>query len=129
MIVLALTAESIGIDFECYFFGKLKSDYTSDFTNLIDRSNFNRRYKRLYPRIVIFIQGMSNILNQGEDTYIVDSIPVSVCQIAREKRNKISRENFETAPDKGYSAVTRSIITVINYIWQLQFAVYLQVCT
>jgi len=108
IIALALTAESIGIDSESYFFGKLKSDYTSDFPNLIDRSNFNRRHKRLYPWISAFNQGLSNILNQGEDTYIVDSIPVPVCQIAREKRSKICRENFETAPDKGYSAVSKS---------------------
>ena len=30
IIALALTAESMGIDSESYFFGKLKSDYTSD---------------------------------------------------------------------------------------------------
>jgi hypothetical protein len=108
IIALALTAESIGIDSESYFFGKLKSDYTSDFPNLIDRSNFNRRHKRLYPWISALNQGLSNILNQGEDTYIVDSIPVPVCQIAREKRSKICKENFETAPDKGYSAVSKA---------------------
>jgi hypothetical protein len=108
IIALALTAESIGIDSESYFFGKLKSDYTCDFPNLIDRSNFNRRHKRLYPWISAINQGLSNILNQGEDTYIVDSIPVPVCQIARERRSKICRENFETAPDKGYSAVSKS---------------------
>ncbi|WP_318349333.1 IS982 family transposase [Aquipluma nitroreducens] len=108
IIALALTAESIGIDSESYFFGKLKSDYTSDFPNLIDRSNFNRRHKRLYPWISVLNQGLSNIQNQGEDTYIVDSIPVPVCQIAREKRSKICSENFETAPDKGYSAVSKA---------------------
>ena len=70
IIALALTAESIGIDSESYFFGKLKSDYTSDFPNLIDRSNFNRRHKRLYPWIAELNQGLANILNQGEDTYI-----------------------------------------------------------
>jgi hypothetical protein len=30
------------------------------------------------------------------------------CQIAREKRSRICRENFETAPDKGYSAVSKA---------------------
>ena len=85
IIALSLTAESIGINSESYFFGKLKSDYIIDFPNLIDRSNFNRRHKRLYPWISLLNQGLSNILNQGEDTYIVDSIPVPVCQIALEK--------------------------------------------
>lgn len=108
IIALALTGESIGIDSENYFFGKLKSDHSSDFINLIDRSNFNRRRKRLFPKIAELNQGLANLLNEGEDTYIVDSIPVPVCQIAREKRSRICRENFETAPDKGYSAVSKA---------------------
>jgi hypothetical protein len=108
LIVSALTAESIGIDSENYFFGNLKSDYSSDFPNLNDRFNFNRRHKRLYSWISALNQGLSNILNHGEDIYIVDSIPVPVCQIAREKRSKICRENFETAPYKDYHAVSKS---------------------
>ena len=108
IIALALTAESIGIDSENYFFGKLKSDHAKDFPNLIDRCNFNRRRKRLYPKTAELNKGLAAILNEGENSYIVDSIPVPVCQIAREKRSKVCRENFETAPDKGYSAVSKS---------------------
>ena len=108
IIALALTAESIGIDSENYFFGKLKSDHAADFPSLIDRSNFNRRRRRLYPRMAELNQGLAAMLNEGEDAYIVDSIPVPVCQIAREKRSKICKENFETAPDKGYSAVSKA---------------------
>ena len=47
-------------------------------------------------------------MNEGEDTYLVDPIPMSVCQIAREKSCKLCKENFEKAPDKGYSAVSKS---------------------
>jgi hypothetical protein len=47
-------------------------------------------------------------MNEGEDTYLVDSIPMPICQIAREKSSKICKEDFETAPDKGYSAVSKS---------------------
>ena len=108
IIALALTAESIGIDSENYFFGKLKSDHANDFPNLIDRCNYNRRRKRLYARMTELNQGLADLLNEGENTYIVDSIPVPVCQIAREKRSKVCRENFETAPDKGYSAVSKA---------------------
>ena len=108
IIALVLTAESIGIDSENYLFGKLKSDHAEDFPNLIDRSNFNRRRKRLYPLLADLNKGLADILNEGENAYLVDSIPVPVCQIAREKRSKICKENFETAPDKGYSAVSKS---------------------
>ena len=33
-------------------------------------------------------KALAALLNEGEDTYIVDSIPVPVCQIAREKQSK-----------------------------------------
>ena len=47
-------------------------------------------------------------MNEGEDIYLVDSIPIPICQLAREKSCKIYKENFEIAPDKGYSAVSKS---------------------
>lgn len=78
------------------------------FYKLIDRSNFKRRRKRLFPKIAELNQGLANLLNEGEHTYIVDSIPVPACQIAREKRSRICRENFETAPDKGYSTASKA---------------------
>ena len=108
IIALSLTAESTGNDSENYFFGKLKSTYSADFPNLIDRSNFNRRRKRLRSKIADLNQSMADFLNEGENAYIVDSIPVPICQIVREKRSKICRENFLTAPDKGYSAVSKA---------------------
>ena len=108
IIALSLTAESTGNDSENYFFGKLKSTYSADFPNLIDRSNFNRRRKRLRSKIADLNQTMADFLNEGENAYIVDSIPVPICQIVREKRSKICRENFLTAPDKGYSAVSKA---------------------
>jgi len=38
---------------------------------------------------------------------VVDSIPVPVIKIAREKTHKAFRHTFETAPAKGYSAVNK----------------------
>jgi hypothetical protein len=51
IITLSVTGESIGIDSENYFWGKLKDDYKDDLPRFIHRSNFNRRRKRLYPFI------------------------------------------------------------------------------
>lgn len=39
-----------------------------------------------------------------EDTYIVDSIPISIAHNAREYSTTICRESFRSAPDKGYCA-------------------------
>jgi len=108
IIALSITAESIGIDSENYLFGKLKKDYMADFPNLIDRCNFNRRRKQLAPYLQQLNKILADRMNEAENAFIVDSIPVPVCKIAREKSSKICRENFETAPDKGYSAVNKA---------------------
>ena len=47
IIAMSLLGETIGIDSENYLFGKIRSDHIHDFPNLIDRSRFNRRRKRL----------------------------------------------------------------------------------
>lgn len=108
IITLSVMGESIGIDSENYFWGKIKSDHSADFTNLIDRSNFNRRRKRLFPFIRELNQRLANKMNEGENVYLVDSIPIPVCQLVREKRCKICREDYLSAPDKGYSSVAKS---------------------
>jgi len=102
IITLSILGESVGIDSENYLFGKLESDHKSDFPNLIDRSRFNRRRKRLGDYISKLNRSISSLLNQGEDTYLIDSIPIPVCKIVREKRLKICKKDFDTAPDKGY---------------------------
>ena len=108
IIALSLTSESLGIDSENYLWGKLKCDHSNDFPNLIDRSNFNRRRKKLYPYVELLNQTVANEMNLDEDVYLVDSIPVPICKLAREKQVKICKEQFETAPDKGYSAVNKA---------------------
>jgi hypothetical protein len=108
IIALAITDKTLGIDSENYFGGKLKSDHTEDFHNLIDHSNFNRHRKRLYPYIKRLNQTVSNMLNEGENIYLVDSISFPVCKIAREKQSKIGRGNFETPTENSH--VLRALI-------------------
>lgn len=108
IMALSICAESLGIDSENYLWSKLKKDYRIDFPDLIDRSNFNKRRRRLQLFIHEVTKNLSMELNEGEDVFIIDSIPVPVCKIAREKRCRFGRDNFEAAPDKGYSAVTKS---------------------
>jgi hypothetical protein len=108
IIALSVCCESLGIDSENYLWSKLKKDYSDGFPNLIDRSNFNKRRRRLRLYIHKVTQQLSMILNEAENVFLVDSIPVPVCKIVREKRCKFTGESFEDAPDKGYSAVTKS---------------------
>lgn len=108
VLALTLAAESMGIDSGTYLFGKLNKDYCLDFPHLIHRCNYNRRKKALGGYLRQLNQSLADEMNKGENVFIVDSVPVPVCRIVREKTAKICKENFETAPDKGYSAVNKA---------------------
>ncbi|MEZ5197118.1 MAG: transposase [Bacteroidales bacterium] len=94
---------------------RLKSDHTKDFPNLIDRSNFNPKQKRLYPLIEQLNQTIASRLNDGENVYVIGLDPHPRLQkLRREKQSKVCKETFETAPDKGYSAVSKTTFMVTN---------------
>lgn len=108
IISLSLCSEALSIDSENLFWKKLKVEYALDFPHLIDRSNYNKRRRRLQHYIHLLNEKIAQPFNEFEDVFIVDSIPIPIVQLAREKRSKICKDNFETAPDKGYSAVSKS---------------------
>ena len=76
IIALAITGESLGINNESHFCGKLQSDHIDDFPNLIHHYNFKHKPKRIYPMIKLLNKIIADKLNEGEDTYLVDSIPI-----------------------------------------------------
>lgn len=108
IIALSLCSEALSIDSENLFWKKLTSEFSADFVNIIDRSNYNKRRRRLQPFIQILNDKIASKFNEFETAFIVDSIPIPVAKLAREKRSKICKEDFTTAPDKGYSAVNKA---------------------
>jgi hypothetical protein len=52
-------------------------------------------------------QGIAKNLQDESKVLVVDSIPVPVIKMARERTHKAFKQSFETAPAKGYSAVNR----------------------
>jgi hypothetical protein len=108
IIALSLCSEALSIDSENLFWKKLSTEYCQDFPNLIDRSNYNKRRRRLQNYIHILNEKIALQFNEFENVIIVDSIPIPVVQLAREKRSKICKKDFESSPDKGYSAVSKS---------------------
>jgi len=104
VLSLVLTAEYMSLDSENWLFNKIKSDYKEDFAHLIDRSRYNRRKRQLFPVLEKTRQRLAAGFLEFEDYFIVDSMPLEVCKISREKRAKICKENFESAPDKGFCA-------------------------
>jgi hypothetical protein len=105
VITLSLLADSLLIDSENYLFKLLHSDHRNDFPNLIDRSNYNRRRRALTPLIEEVRQSLIQKLVPFEDTFVLDSMPLEICQFARAKRIKICHESPETAPAFGHCAV------------------------
>ena len=90
-------------------------DHKNDFPQLIDRSNFNKRRRRLHLFIHEVTSFISGELYKSEDIFLMDSIPVPICKIAR--KSVANSEMIPLTPSltKGIRQLVSSIIMVINY--------------
>jgi len=104
VVSLTLTSEYMSIDSENLLFKKLNSCHRQDFPQLIDRSKFNRREKDLFHYIDKIRAALAQHFVASEQYFIVDSMPIEICKLSREKRAQICKETLQTAPDKGYCA-------------------------
>lgn len=100
LVGLALTSEYMGIDSENHFFRMLPDCLDSR----IERSVYNRRRRKLFPYLEEIRVQLCNRLNEFEDYFIVDSMPLEVCKLSRSSRSKICKKELYTRPDKGYCA-------------------------
>jgi len=80
LIAVGLTAEYMGIDSEHQLFRNLTS---TRFNNLIDRTVYNRRKRKLVSHIENIRMIISEKFNQFEDYFIVDSMPLEACKLSR----------------------------------------------
>jgi hypothetical protein len=104
VIALSLTAESLGIDSENYLFSKLATEYGNTFENMISRRQYNDRRKLLFEKTEQVRKLMVERLNKQADVFAIDSMPLEICKISREQRNKMGKESEHHAQDKGYCA-------------------------
>ena len=105
VVALSLTAEFMSIDSKNSLFKQLSSN---EIPNLIERSQFNKRRRKLFLfSEEIRIKLASNFLD-FEDYFIVDSMPLEICKFSRHNRIKICKTEFETAPSKGFCASQNS---------------------
>ena len=100
VISLGLTAEYMGIDNENNLFRQLPSVLACK----IDRTVYNRRKRGLLPYQDVIRMKLAESFNEFEDVFIVDSMPLEVCKIARSSRSKICKEELYSMPAKGYCA-------------------------
>lgn len=100
LITLSLTAEYMGIDSENHLFRILPKF----FTGKIERTVYNRRRRRLMSFTNRIRLQLSEIFNEFENYFIVDSMPLEVCKISRSTRSKVCKEERFSFPDRGFCA-------------------------
>jgi hypothetical protein len=104
VMALSLTAECLSIDSENYLFSKIVSEYQYEFENIISRRQYNDRRKLLFEKTEQARKLMAARLNEQADVFAIDTMPLEICKISREQRNKMGKESEHHSPDKGYCA-------------------------
>lgn len=101
VIALNLTMESLSIDSESFFFTLLQG-YKKEIPNLISRRQFNDRRKSTYELCASIRTRIANEIDGGEEYFCIDSMPVTVCRLARGNRCKMGKNDYHKAPSFGY---------------------------
>ena len=99
VVALSLTAEFMSIDSENSLFKQLNQ---AEIPNLIERSQFNKRRRKLFLFSEEIRTKLAKEFLEFEDYFIVDSMPLEICKFSRHSRIKICKEEFESAPSKGF---------------------------
>ena len=104
VVALSITSEALGIDSENLLFSKLKTEYSKEFPNLTDRCNYNRRRRKLQDYIALVAQPVSQMISPDNHQFIIDSVPIPICQNVRICRTSICKEDDQVRPARGYHA-------------------------
>lgn len=106
-IALSLAADFLGLNSENYLFASLNSDYKDCFPNLLSRRQYNDRRKRLANEINQLRNIISDKMNKTrktQDIYVVDSMPLRICKIARKHRSTICKDDTTLIPKVAWCA-------------------------
>ena len=101
VISLIVLAEFKSIDSEHQLFREIQG---LDIGSKIERSVYNRRKRQLFPYIEKIRMKMVEKFNEFENYFIVDSMPLEVCKLARSSRSRICKEEDYALPNKGFCA-------------------------
>lgn len=103
LTALAITAEYMSLNSELQLFRVIKG---TELEHKIERSNYNKRRRKLTPYIEKTRQCISRKFTDVSALFIVDSAPVEICKISRAKRSDIC-STFEIQPKFGYCAAQK----------------------
>lgn len=101
LISLIILAEFKSIDSEHQLFREIKG---WEIETKIERSIYNRRKRKLFPYIEKIRMKMAEKFNEFENYFVIDSMPLEVCKMARSSRSKICKEADYAVPNKGFCA-------------------------
>ena len=79
-------------------------EHKADFPNLISRRQYNDRRKFTANLCEQIRKNIAQAIDGDEDVFCIDSKSIPVCRIARANRCKLGKNDFATAPSKGYCA-------------------------
>lgn len=100
LIAINLTSEYMSIDSECQLFRVLPENLKSK----IERSVYNRRKRKLFFAMDFLRNKLCEKLIEFENYFIVDSMPLEVVKLSRGNSSKICKEDFYSAPNRGFCA-------------------------
>lgn len=100
LVALNLTAEYMMINSELQLFRVLKGTFLED---KIERSVYNKRKRKLFLYIEEIRKTLSAKFTFMSNLYIVDSMPVQICELVRANRSKICSTS-DIYPAFGYCA-------------------------
>ena len=101
VIVLNITAEYSGISSEYQLFRDLKGTIL-EFK--IERSVYNKRKRKLFVGIEKLRRTLVEKLNDLQQYFIVDSMPLEICKNARATRSRICKDQQGAFPNYGFCA-------------------------
>ncbi|WP_372472445.1 IS982 family transposase [Capnocytophaga sp. ARDL2] len=100
LVSLNLTAEYLSIDSELQLFRKIPNSLK----NKIERSVYNKRKRNLFYYINQIREKLAMCFNREESYFVIDSMPLKICENARAMRSKICRDESFSYPDYGFCA-------------------------
>lgn len=104
IIALSCLAESLSIYSENWLFGKLRSGHSKLFPELIHRTTYNRRRRKLSEKTAQLSKLVCLKFSGRDSEYVIDSIPVPICQKPRIARLKICRDDDLVLPSTAWHA-------------------------
>jgi hypothetical protein len=98
IVALSILMEQEGVHSEHQFYNTLKKNCAARLKSLPDRTNFNRRRRRLLPLIDETAIYLAEEMQQQEDLYIIDFTPLEICRLARFPKLKIMMAELDFRP-------------------------------